>query len=155
MHSVIIFFRHLRYFCKVHACVCMHTWLHTHLMSVTAVKGWRLRCIIQCVALELVWKYILMHTCVAVPCRNHSAAYFDHTAAFEVPYRTHALCGLVRCLCISKEHMSSALNESSAIGRSECSNVIEICNGIFFNFTTRPSHIYMFCLFKVWLLFLC
>ena len=111
-----------------------------------------------------------MHTCVAVPCRNHSAAYsdhtaaysdhtaaysdntavyFDHTAAFEVPHRTHALCRLVRCLCISKEHMSSALNGSSAIGQSECSNVIEICNGIFFNFTTRPSHIYMFCLFKV------
>ena len=89
---------------------------------------------------EPVWKYILIHICVAVPCRyfDHTAAYLNHIAAFQAPHRTYALCGLVRCLFISKEHMGSAFNGNSAIGWSECSNVIEICNEI----STQYRHIY-------------
>ena len=47
-------------------------------------------------------------------------------------------------------HMSPTLYESSAIQRFEGSDVIEIRDGITFNFYTELSHIYPFC-FILWL----
>ena len=80
-----------------------------------------------------------------VEIEGYSVAYFDCIAAFEALYRwtfikSGAHMHFVDSWCIDKGCMSPALNWSSARWHFKHSNVIEISDGITFDFYTGLPH---------------
>ena len=81
-----------------------------------------------------------------VEIKHYSIAYFNCITAFEaflrrtsVKGRAHYICKLMNTYLIHTAHVSPALNRSSVLEHFECSNAIEICNGIMIS--TRDCHI--------------
>ena len=103
--------------------------------------------------------FCTLRSCVLCYCRHlwqshveiedYSVMFFNHTAVFEVSYCSTSIKGgghtyvctcFLMCECLmsphTSPHMSPTLNESSAIQRFECSDAIEIRDGILFDFYT-------------------
>ena len=81
-----------------------------------------------------------------VEIKHYSIAYFNCITAFEAFLRrtsvkggAHYICKLMNTYLIHTAHVSPTLNRSSVLEHFECSNAIEICNGIMIS--TRDCHI--------------
>ena len=82
-----------------------------------------------------------------VEIEHYSVVYFDRITAFKaLQHRTsvkgsYTLCRLIRYSCSLAVHMSPSLNGSFALQRFECGNMVQLCNGIMYDFYPGLPHI--------------